>query len=119
MEIRRYIKDVSKYLKCSKASRRKCLRSLSKAINALQDKGAVTYELCVKEYGPPEKVAEEYLSQLTKKELQRFKKKHAVLIAVVVCILIAFLIAIYMDMSSERPGVIKDTGQFEETSELI
>ena len=119
-EVKRYIRDVLKFLKCSPKARKKSHDNL---IFALEDKQlleqSVTYELCVDQCGTPESVAEEYLSGLSKKELRRFAVRHLVIILVLSSVVLSFLIFLYVKMSNERPGVLIETYKQEESYHII
>lgn len=87
--MRRYVRAVSRELICSKTTRSQLLDGLQQELSAY---AALPYnELCAT-VGNPEQIAEQLMESVDKAEIYATKRKHWIIIAFALGILVAFLL---------------------------
>lgn len=72
-------------------------------------------------FGKPSEIAAEYLPDITPKEMKKFsRRKIAIYILVLSLVVFGILFGIiYCLLVEESPGVIKETGKFDSTRQIV
>lgn len=95
-KLARYYREIKKYLPCSQKEKRKFLSSFQKDVESyLESRSDCTVESVFRQFGAPEKIAEDFLSSSDQSSVQKYlaeRKRFWTFIKVVLSVLAAAII---------------------------
>ena len=116
-ELEHYRRQIKKSITVSSKEKDEMLRGLQTGIEEyLEQNPDATMEDVRAHFGEPCEIAAEFLPDVTPKDRKRFVRRKKVILGLslgLVVIVILF-IAVYFSLVWKTPGVIKETGKFEE-----
>lgn len=97
-KLNRYYREIEKHLPCSRAEKKKFLRSFQTDVESyLESNSGCTAESVFRQFGGPEKIAEEYVSSVDQSIVQKYlteRRKFWTFIKVVLVVLAAAIITL-------------------------
>ncbi len=118
-ELEYYCKQIRHCIPGSSKDKGQILRGLQIGIEEYREQHPhATFEDIQKQFGKPAEIALEYFPAITPKEMQQFTRRKKIIIGLSLglAVVILFSIVIYFFSVWKTPGVIKESGQFEEPS---
>jgi hypothetical protein len=100
-----YISEVKKNLRCSYKTKKKFLETLTPEIyNFELANPNATYDDYINEFNGPKTTAEEYMKELSKKEIRAYRTPRICAIIAIVIIAFAFLLVLFISQIDAGSG---------------
>lgn len=92
--VKQYLKEVDKRISCPSSLKRNFLHQLRSELECLADGADTDLTLLAEEFGPPEELAEEFLSELGSRAAARYLKTRRRLLTLVLAVAVMALTAL-------------------------
>ena len=118
-ELKGYCKQIKQVLTVSPKGKKIILQGLQNDIEEyLEQCPDATIDDIRAHFGAPAEIEAESLFDITSKDMKRYARRKKIIVTLILILIVSIstFLGVYFSMSSATPGIIRETGKYEESN---